>query len=234
MADEKPIEQADQAASAAAETEYRAAMERLQALEAEKVRLATENQTYRQVLEQVQRPQATSTAEMGFDATLVNAYRQRGFTDEQIKANLEILAPVLDYAGRQIGGVIQQQATEIQRLRAATEARRPDSKFKDWDVLAPYVEQEQQKAHREGRTLDVDTAYAIAFANNYEKVQAAKTAQDQASASARDATAQRGLASPTTTIIKEDAPPIQSAKDIAALPPEDRKKVWDALADRPF
>lgn len=207
---------------------------KLAAAEARLAQIQQESAVYKQTLETLQHQRAaqpaTPPADLGFDAALVAAYRRQGFSDDEIRRNLEIMAPVLDYAGRQIGSVMQQQRAEIERLQAATDRTR----FKHWDLLRDAVSEEQKKAQQIGIPLDIERAYAVAFANNYEKVQAAEAAQAQASASARDVGAQRHLVSPTTQVVREDPLTVASAREIEALPPSEQQKVWDALANRPF
>lgn len=198
-------------------------------------RIEQENAVYKQTLEVVQgqrTPSQPSTPQqdLGFDAQLVAAYRQRGFTDEQIRANLEILSPVLDYAGRQISSVIQRQEQELQKLRAQTDRKT----FKHWDTLQPYVEEEQRRLAAQGLPADIKTAYAIAFTNHHDEVQKAEASMAQATAATRDVAAQANLASPRTTVVKEEPAAPKTVEEIAQLPPEERTKVWDALADRPF
>ena len=202
-------------------------------LQQEAATARAEAQAYRQAVEAIQRQQAPApqgATPGGLHPDLVMHLRQQGFTDEAIAQNAQIILPFLQAAAGPVLNELQRAKAETEFLKAARNKR----EFKHWDAIEDKIETVREEAARQGRFLSAKEAYAIALANNMDAVTAQRETTAQATAHATDVAAQARMVSPKTALNTDLPKTPTTAREIAALPPEERSKLWDDLADVPI
>lgn len=230
----------DAAVQTAAATAQRADAERLAGIEK---KLAAMADTVQAALTPRYTAQPSEHARPGdIPAHFRNLLRQQGLTDADIDANAPIVVPFLSAMlatdGAVIASGIQQVKDEVEMVKAA----RSTKKFPYWGDLEEKILEMREDAAKNGQYLSPADAYRAAVAvdvaaGNDSRIEKARTrARADRESSAADVTAQNlgthhgqrpGQATVRRTAL--------TAEDIAALPREERKKLFaEQLGDMPI
>lgn len=161
----------------------------------------------------------------------------RGMTDAEIEANSPVILPIVEAylgaAASEVLGIIQGVQDDVHMERMA----RQQKKFPHFEALYDTMVSLRNESARAGRYMPPDTAYKIAFAQNYESLSeggslAPPPASPQTTRS-RDASAGSALRSMRAPVANAETE-IKDARDLLALSPAERRKFYEQHANTPF
>jgi hypothetical protein len=200
-------------------------------------KLAQMEETFR-ALQRPPAPEQPPAGRRGIPDHIRREIAARGVTEAEIEANGGLVAPFVEAylgaAANEVLGIIQAVQDDVAMERMARQAK----KFPHFDALYDSMVSIRQESARQGRYMPPDTAYKIAFAQNYESLQAAGEGSYAPPASpqttrSRDASAGASLRSVRAPVANVE-PTIRDAHDLLTLSPAERKKFYEQHANTPI
>jgi len=174
----------------------------------------------------------------GLDSRFVNLLRQRGLSDADIAANAPIIQPFLESAiqlyGAELLGVVGQQRDEFDEFKAS----QSKDEFPFWGDLKPEIAQIRKEARQANQYLSPKQAYQAAVAQNFDKLVEKRAAQIAAGGAPTGAAGRAASMTAEGDLSNVGRPARgqgpRTAADAAALPPDDREKLYNEYAERAF
>jgi hypothetical protein len=168
----------------------------------------------------------------------------RGMTEAEIEANSPLILPIVEAylgaAANEVLGIIQGVQDDVAMERMARQAYKKDGspgKYPHFDALYDTMVQIRQESAKQGRYLPPETAYKIAFAQNFDQLgvsgeHAAVPASPQTTRS-RDVGAGAGLRNVRAPAVMPE-PDVKDARDLLSLSREERKKFYETHGNTPI
>jgi len=208
-------------------------------------KLAQMEETFR-ALQRPQAPeQAPPHARRGIPDHIRREITARGMTEAELEANSPLILPIVEAylgaAASEVLGIIQGVQDDVSMERMARQAYKKDGspgKYPHFDQLYDSMVQIRQESARQGRYLPPETAYKIAFAQNYDQLGVGGGGVTVPAASpqttrSRDAGAGAGLRSVRAPAVAPEQD-IRDARDLLTLSPAERRKFYEQHGNTPI
>jgi hypothetical protein len=168
----------------------------------------------------------------------------RGMTEAELEANSPLILPIVEAylgaAANEVLGIIQGVQDDVAMERMARQAYRKDGspgKYPHFDQLYDSMVSIRQESARQGRYLPPETAYKIAFAQNFDQLEhgggLASPPPSAQTTRSRDAAAGAGLRTVRAPVANQEVE-VRDARDLLALSPAERRKFYEQHGNTPI
>jgi hypothetical protein len=201
-------------------------------------KLAQMEETFR-ALQQPRTPEIPPEVRRGIPPHIRREITARGMSDAEVDANSPLIVPIVEAylgaAASEVLGIIQGVQDDVAMEKMARQAK----KFPHFDALHDTMVAIRQESARQGRYVPPETAYKIAFAQNFDQLGVGgegappiPPASPQTLRS-RDAGAGAALRSVRAPVASPE-PEIKDARDLLSLSPAERRKFYEQHGNTPI
>src|SRR5215813_5932609 len=213
--------------------------ERDQKLARAEGKLAQMEETFRALQQPRQPEQPQPTGRRPIPEHIRREITARGMSEAELETNSPLILPIVEAylgaAANEVLGIIQGVQDDVAMERMA----RQQKKFPHFDALYDSMVSIRQESARQGRYLPPETAYKIAFAQNYDQLgvgEGGGTVSPPASPQttrSRDVGAGAGLRNLRVAAVAPE-PEVKDARDLLSLSREERRKFYEQHGNTPI
>lgn len=201
-------------------------------------KLAQMEETFR-ALQQPRMPEVPLETRRGIPPHIRREITARGMSDAEVEANSPLIVPIVEAylgaAASEVLGIIQGIQDDVSMEKMARQAK----KFPHFEALHDTMVAIRQESARQGRYVPPETAYKIAFAQNFDQLgvggegASLSPAASPQTLRSRDAGAGAALRSVRAPVAQPESE-IKDARDLLALSPAERRKFYAEHANTPI